>query len=363
MVRTFILNKYLAKEFSKVVINIFLIFFCLGFIMNLFEEINFFKDIDIGIYLPILLSIIIIPSLLYNMLPFIILLSGIWFFLKIKRSDEVTAMKVSGMSNFSIILIPGILSVVLGIFFITSINPITSALVKKYEMIKGTYEKDSDYLAAITENGIWIKEKNSNKNNIIRSSNLEKESLINVSIYKFDQDNNFVERIEAKSANIKSLKWILKDVKITDENGMILPLNTEKIYYNSIYDIEKIKSLYSNLDTISFWDIKNEIKLLEERGYSTKQMETKLQKSLSFPFFLLAMILLSGVFTLGTELRENNISYIFITIIICVLVYFFNDFSAALGKTEKLSVEIAVWMPIVIIFIFSAVGVIYANQK
>ena len=116
MVRTFILNKYLAKEFSKVVINIFLIFFCLGFIMNLFEEINFFKDIDIGIYLPVLLSIIIIPSLLYNMLPFIILLSGIWFFLKIKRSDEVTAMKVSGMSNFSIILIPGIISVVIGIF-------------------------------------------------------------------------------------------------------------------------------------------------------------------------------------------------------------------------------------------------------
>ena len=363
MVRAFILNKYLAKEFGKVFINILLIFFCLGFIMNLFEEINFFKDIDIGIYLPVLLSIIIIPSLLYNMLPFIILLSGIWFFLKIKRSDEVTAMKVSGMSNFSIILIPGILAVVLGIFFITSINPITSVLVKKYEMIKGTYEKDSDYLATITENGIWIKEKNSNKNNIIRSSNLEKESLINVSIYKFDQDNNFVERIEAKSANIKSLKWILKDVKITDENGMILPTNTEKIYYNSIYDIEKIKSLYSNLDTISFWNIKNEIKLLEERGYSTKQMETKLHRSLSFPFFLLAMVLLSGVFTLGAEFRENNTFYIFIAIIICVLVYFFNDFSAALGETEKLSVEIAVWMPIVIIFIFSAVGVIYANQK
>ena len=363
MVRTFILNKYLAKEFSKVVFNIFLIFFCLGFIMNLFEEINFFKDIDIGIYLPVLLSIIIIPSLLYNMLPFIILLSGIWFFLKIKKSDEVTAMKVSGMSNFSIILIPGILSVVLGIFFITSINPITSVLVKKYEMIKGTYEKDRDYLAAITENGIWIKERNSNKNNIIRSSNLEKESLINVSIYKFDQDNNFVERIEAKSANIKSLKWILKDVKITDENGMNLPSNTENIYYNSIYDIEKIKSLYSNLDTISFWNIKNEIKLLEERGYSTKQMETKLHKSLSFPFFLLAMVLLSGVFTLGAEFRENNTFYIFIAIIICVLVYFFNDFSAALGKTEKLSVEVAVWMPLIIIFIFGAVGVIYANQK
>ena len=35
-----------------------------------------------------------------------------------------------------------------------------SILVKKYEIMKGQYERDKDYLAAITENGIWIKEKN-----------------------------------------------------------------------------------------------------------------------------------------------------------------------------------------------------------
>ena len=92
-------------------------------------------------------------------------------------------------------------------------------------------------------------------------------------------------------------------------------------------------------------------------------METRLHKSLAFPFFLLAMVILSGVFTLGLPYKENNILYVFITIITCVFIYFFNDFSAALGTTEKLSVEIAVWMPILIIFIFGAVGVIYANQK
>ena len=73
MHRFYIINKYLAHEFFKVMINFILVFFSLGFIMNLFEEINFFKDIDIGIHMPILLTIFIIPSLLYNMFPFIIL--------------------------------------------------------------------------------------------------------------------------------------------------------------------------------------------------------------------------------------------------------------------------------------------------
>ena len=81
MIRSLIINKYLAIEFTKIVINAILIFFCLGFIMNLFEEINFFKDVNIGIYIPILLTSLKVPTLVHSMLPFIILISGIWFFL------------------------------------------------------------------------------------------------------------------------------------------------------------------------------------------------------------------------------------------------------------------------------------------
>ena len=71
----------------------------------------------------------------------------------------------------------------------------------------------------------------------------------------------------------------------------------------------------------------------------------------------------SGVFTLGTNIKDNNFSYVFIAIISSVIIYFFNDLSSVLGKTEKLPIELSVWMPILIIFIFSTVGVIHANQK
>ena len=363
MIRNFVVNKYLAKEFFKIVINTSLIFFCLGFVLNLFEEINFFKDLEVGLNIPIILSFLFVPSLLYNMFPFVILISGIWFFLRIKKTDEIIALKVSGISNFSIIIIPSIVSIILGILIITAFNPITSVLVKKYEIIKGSYEKDQEYLAAITVNGIWIKEKNINKNNIVRSSNLHNENLITVTIYEFDKENNFVKRIEAKSANISSFNWILKDATIIDADGNYLASNISRLDYISMYDIQKIKSLYSNLDTISFWNLKNEIQLLEARGYSTREMEAKFQRSFAFPFFLLSMVLLSGVFTLGMTFKENNWSYVFIAIITSVLVFYFNDFSAALGKTEKLPILISVWMPIVIIFIFSGAGVIHANQK
>ena len=363
MIRSFVINNYLAREFLKITINMSLVFFALGFIVNLFEEINFFKDFDVGIEVPIMLSALYVPNLLYNALPFVILLSGIWFFQKIKKTDEIIAMKVSGMSNFSVIMVPSIISVILGVFVVTSINPITSVLVKKYETIRGSYEKEQNYLAAITVNGIWIKEKNFGKNYIIRSQNLDNQSLINLTIYEFDYNNNFLKRIEAKSADISSVNWKLYDAKVIDKDGKTVSKNIDNLSYQSMYDIKKIKSLYSNLDTISFWNLEKEIELLEERGYSTDEMRSKFQRSLAFPFFLLSMVLLSGVFTLGMRLKENNWTYIFTAIITSVLIFYFNDFSAALGKTGKLPIEVAVWMPITIIFIFGAVGLIHANQK
>ena len=363
MIRSFLINKYLAKEFIKIVINTSIIFFCLGFIMNIFEEINFFKDFSVAITTPIILSLLFVPSLLNYFFPFVILLSGIWFFLKIKKTDELTSMNVSGMSNLSVIIIPSILSIILGIFFVTALNPITSLLVKKYETVKGNYEKEQDYLATVTVNGIWIKERGLKANYMIRASHLEKENLMGVTIYEFDKDNNFTRRIEADSANITSLKWVLKNITVINSDGIMLTEPIKDPFYFSMYDIKKIKSLYSNLDTISFWDLEHEINLLKQRGYSTREMQVKLHRSLAFPFFLLSMVLLSSVFTLGTTFKENNWTYVFLTIISSVLIFFFNDFSAALGKTDKLPIELSVWMPIAIIFIFSFVGIIHANQK
>tara|TARA_B100001123_G_C15332802_1_gene1031800 strand:- start:2591 stop:3586 length:996 start_codon:yes stop_codon:yes gene_type:complete len=331
--------------------------------MNIFEEINFFKDYDVNVTTPITLSLLFIPSLIITFFPFVILISGILFFLRIRKTDELTAINVSGMSNLSVIIVPSILSIILGIFFITAINPVTSVLVKKYESIKGNFEKDQDYLATVTVNGIWIKERGIESNYIVRAANLEGNQLREVTIYEFDKKNNFTRRVEADYADISKLKWFLTNIRVIDSEGIVLMENIEDPSYFSMYDIKKIKSLYANLDTISFWDLDNEIRLLKQRGYSTNEMQVKLHRSLAFPFFLLSMLLLSSVFTLGARSSDNNWTYVFITIFSSVVIFFFNDFSSALGKTEQLPIEVSVWMPIAIIFIFSFVGIMHANQR
>ena len=43
-----ILNKYIINNFLKITFNAVLVFFSLGILIALFQEIEFFKDLDIG---------------------------------------------------------------------------------------------------------------------------------------------------------------------------------------------------------------------------------------------------------------------------------------------------------------------------
>ena len=209
-----ILNIYISTEFIKIIFNVAFGCFCLGTTMNLLEEINFFKDYDVGIMIPFYASILKVPNLIFIMSPFIILFSTVWLFLKIIKSGEMVIIKVSGFSNLTLILIPSLVAFIFGILIIIGFNPLTAALTKSYYDLKADYSKSNDYMASVTINGIWIKEKNSNKTSIIRSLNLKEDTLLNVSIYQFDESFKSTMRIEAKEANIKNKNWILKNVRV-----------------------------------------------------------------------------------------------------------------------------------------------------
>ena len=47
-----VFTKYFFIEYSKTVLNVTLMFLALGIILNIFEEVNFFKDHAVGFYYP-----------------------------------------------------------------------------------------------------------------------------------------------------------------------------------------------------------------------------------------------------------------------------------------------------------------------
>ena len=175
-----------------------MIFYCFGVILNLFEEIEFFKNINVSILKPLMLTSIFIPSIIIKLLPFIIFISSMLFMVKIRNNKDLLTFKVYGFSNIKIFFILALTSFVLGWFILMVVNPITSSMVKYYEKTKSQYSRDIDHLVTFNKNGLWIKENlDGNKVSFLLLNQMAK-NLINVTIFQLNENYNLEEKIYAK---------------------------------------------------------------------------------------------------------------------------------------------------------------------
>ena len=313
--------------------------------------------------MPVTLSLMIIPSIIISLLPFILFISSMVVFIKLKDNRDLIALKTFGFSNINFLILFSIASIFISILILFVLNPLTSSTVKYYEDIKGRYDLDKSHLASINSNGIWIREKDDKFINIIKSQRLEGDRLINVSIYKFNEDYILYSRLEATEAKISDIPWILQDVrKINfDKEKKVDEFLTYK--FVSTFNVEKLNSIYSNLDTISFYNLITNMESLINKGYNPMLLIEKKHFYLSLPFFLILMVCLASMFTLNSNERRQNTYYILLSILLCVVIFYFKNFSSALGTTEKIPIILSVWSPVIILSLFCSVGVIQIKDK
>ena len=126
--------------------------------------------------------------------------------------------------------------------------------------------------------------------------------------------------------------------------------------------LEALRALYL-LDTISFLDIVYNKDDLLQKGYQKSLLYEKLNLFISFPFFLLIMVVLASIFTLGTTRKFNNLSYLFLAIISGVVIFYLRDLSLALGKTGFIHPILSIWVPILAITLYCSIGLILINEK
>ena len=358
-----IINRYLVINYSKIVINTILIFLSLGIILNLFEEIEFFKNLNQSLALPVILSLSFVPTLILELLPFIIFLASMFYFLQLKLNKDLLAVKIFGYSNLKITFIIAFFAFLFGCLVLVAVNPVTSSLVKYYETEKSKYAKDVDHLISVNKNGVWIKEIDENGYKIINAKKLEGKFLKEISIYVFDKNSKIIKRIEAESAIIVNNPWQMKKGFIYNFKNNEKKKEFESYDFKTDKILDKINSLYRNLNTVSFIDLIKDYKQLNMIGYSKKLLDEHIHKFISLPFFLFLMVVTASIFTIGTVNTKQNYYYVILSILISVIMFYFKDLSIALGQTGKISLIFSIWMPVVVLSLFCSIGIIQINEK
>ena len=211
--------QFIIISFLKSFLNVFLVMISLVFILNILQEIEFFNNKNVGSIYPIYLSAMNTPSIIFEMLPFIFLISTQFFFIKLFNNDEINIFKYSGLKNLKIIYILSILSFVMGLVAITLFYNLSSTLQSYYLDIKNQYSNDkSDFLAVINKNGLWIKDIVNGEINIINSSKINNNILSETFISTFDKDYELIRNIRSDKVDIKDNKWLVYDASIYEEN-------------------------------------------------------------------------------------------------------------------------------------------------
>ena len=356
-----IYQKYIIKEFLLIVCKITFIFLILGLIMGLLEEINFFSDFDVEYFFPIYLVLLNVPSLIYEIFPFIFLLSSQFLFLKLIESGELNTFKSNGLDNLKILKLTTSLSLVVGIFIVIIFYNLSAIMKFEYLDIKKNFTKDNKYLATITENGLWIKDEIDDQINFINAKRFTINTLNDVDIIQLNKDFEFQNNIKAENVDIQENNWNLYGVKIINKNNSIKTEDSMNFFSN--FNYEEINKLFSNLASLTIWNLFELKKNYISINYSTTEINYHLQRIVAYPFLITIITALSAILMLNLNFQKPKLFFIVIGILLSVIIYYINFFFGTMGKNEKIPLFVSIWTPIITLSIISLVGIIRINEK
>ena len=353
-------TKFLVGIFLKSFLFVLMIILSLVFIINLIGELDFFKDIETTTFFTIYLALINSPSIIFEIFPFIFLISTQLFFIKLFDKNQIQIFKYTGLKNSKIFITISIVSIVLSFFIIAIFYNASSNLKSFYLELKSKYTTDGKYLAVINKNGLWIRDKIEDKILIINSSKIDENFLIDSFITEFDQNYNVVRNIKSKKINIKNYEWEIIDPEIFEKN---ISSRKDIIKIKSNFDYKRIQSLFSNLNSLSILELIELKKNYDLLNYSTIEVNIQIQKIFSYPFYLLLMSFFSGLIMLNTKKFKSNTVKISIGLFLCVVIYYFNNLLYVMGLTEKIDTKLSIWIPIIFLTIITLMMSNKLNEK
>ncbi len=353
-------KKYIFKKFLINFAKVTFIFSTVILIMNLFEEISFFKDNEEFILLPIYLTLLNMPSILFEIFPFIFLISTLFFFIELIDKDEINILKLYGITNLKIIQILSLLTFLLGLLILIFFYNISSNLKFFYYDLKNQYTKDDKYLAVVTGNGLWIRDEVGEFINYINAEKLENDNLYDVTISQFNKNFEIEKVIISKKVNIKSKKWILSKPIINSQNNS---KSFDELEFFSNFDEERMLSIFDNLTSLDLFKLEALRKDYEMLGYNTEMINGYKHRLYSYPIYLAIMVCIGSILMLNIKHNKSKVVSITLGITISVIIYYINYFFNVIIETKDVPYLTSIWGPQIILSLIIITNLIRINEK
>ena len=345
------LDIYFARRFIQAFVTISAVFLTLMMLIDLIEQLRKFEGVDVSFGQLLLLVSLNVPAAISEILPLLMILSAVILFVGLARTSELVATRATGRSGIRALAAPVVVSLVIGLLTVSTLNPIVAATSNRYQQLVDTYRTGGPAALSLSSEGLWLRQGSDRGQSVIHATGVgaEAEVLYDVMILTYAAGGGPVRRIEAESALLMNGEWELRTAKVWP---LVAGLNPEGdsalhevLLIPSSLTQERIRESLDRPPGLSIWDMPETIRELASAGFSTRRFEVWYQVELARPLFLVAMVLVGAAFTMRHSRFGGTGIAVLTSVLLGFTLYFVRNFAQILGENGQIPVALAAWAP------------------
>jgi lipopolysaccharide export system permease protein len=289
-----------------------------------------------------------LAGLLLKLLPFAVLFGAMWTFARLSRANELVVARGLGVSVWQFLAPAVLLSLLTGVFAVTVVNPIASALTARYEQMEARFFRGRESLLAVAPNGLWLRQADPDGQAVIHARNVGGPGieLGQVIVFLYQGTDRFIARLDASRAKLEPGYWRLEEVLVTGPDRPAESL--ESYHLPTTLTQGRIQEGFASPASMSFWALPGFIELLEQAGFSALRHRLHWHALLSVPVLLCAMVLIAAPFSLRLARRGGTGLLIAGGALTGFVLYVLSDVVLAFGLAGTLPALLAAWAPALI---------------
>jgi lipopolysaccharide export system permease protein len=344
------LSRYFGLRFFRSVISSFLGVVSLAAMIDYVELLRRSSDWPKATALTLAeISLFRVPQLSERILPFAVLVGAMSCYLTLSRRLELVVARAAGVSAWQFIAPSMIAAFLFGAVATALYNPLAAVMHERSKRLEAEMMGELP-AAALQENtgGFWVRQRNAGDAAIInaKSSREQGSQLGGVSVYTFDSDGRFQDRIEAKSATLEEGYWRFADARIYASGNPPLLQDSYRLATN--LTLEQVRESFATPETVPFWKLPSYIEMADRAGLGAAGYRLQYQQLLSRPFLLTAMVLLAASVSLRFFRFGGVQKMILGGISAGFLLFVLSKFTEDMSKSELLSPVMAAWIPVLV---------------
>ena len=295
----------------------------------------------------LLLTLMRVPYILQQTVPFIILMSGITTLVSLNRRQEMVVTRAAGISVWQFIMPFVTGALITGLLALFVLNPLAAAGQRQAQLVEAT-AKATKPLNRRNQPIPWLRQITADDDVIIGASRVEDNgaSLFDAVFIHFGPQSQIVLRQDAATAKLKDGYWLLNKVSETRPGQIPVVLETAQVRTN--LKPEFIQQRLARPETVDFLGLPAKIAAARSFGVSTFALETQYHSLLSMPFMLVAMTLISATVSLKFSRFNQSQSMIFGGVVSGFVLYVITVLVKAFGSSGVVPPFVAAWVPVVV---------------